>query len=221
MFTDALKVLFWGERTEPLPQSWWQTDFNELMAAHLSQVLMQFFPLRLFIYVAITSIWPAEAFLVSVDSLDLVFDSIQVHITHAIPTRCELAAHAILHHSSWHENATQFSDLWSLTLWLDPYAIVSFLHQSQKTVTVRNTLNPTWDQTLIFYEVEIFGDHQVTEKSPPHIVVELYDQDTYVSFRCVGMCYFMSRCVFMSNLPCVYRLLTSNLFRLRTANFVR
>ncbi|KAL0189199.1 hypothetical protein M9458_016298, partial [Cirrhinus mrigala] len=60
-----------------------------------------------------------------------------------------------------------------------PYAIVSFLHQSQKTVTVRNTLNPTWDQTLIFYEVEIFGDHLVTERNPPHIVVELYDQDTY------------------------------------------
>lgn len=48
-------------------------------------------------------------------------------------------------------------------------------------MTVRNTLNPTWDQTLIFFEVEIFGDPKVTEKNPPNIVVELYDQDTYVS----------------------------------------
>ncbi|XP_056605423.1 dysferlin isoform X9 [Triplophysa dalaica] len=71
----------------------------------------------------------------------------------------------------------------------DPYATVSFLHQSQKTVTVRNTLNPTWDQTLIFYEVEIFGDPKVTERSPPNIVVELYDQDTY------GADEFMGRCV--------------------------
>lgn len=63
----------------------------------------------------------------------------------------------------------------------DPYAIVSFLHQSQKTVTVRNTLNPTWDQTLIFYEVEIFGDPEVTSATPPNVVVELYDADTYVS----------------------------------------
>ena len=63
----------------------------------------------------------------------------------------------------------------------DPYAIVSFLHQSQKTVTVRNTLNPTWDQTLIFYEVEIFGNPEVTEATPPNVVVELYDSDTYVS----------------------------------------
>lgn len=63
----------------------------------------------------------------------------------------------------------------------DPYAIVSFLHQSQKTVTVRNTLNPTWDQTLIFYEVEIFGNPEVTMATPPNVVVELYDSDTYVS----------------------------------------
>lgn len=63
----------------------------------------------------------------------------------------------------------------------DPYAIVSFLHQSQKTVTVRNTLNPTWDQTLIFYEVEIFGDLEAMMANPPNVMVELYDQDTYVS----------------------------------------
>ncbi|MGH0134573.1 UNVERIFIED_CONTAM: hypothetical protein FKN15_031044 [Acipenser sinensis] len=71
----------------------------------------------------------------------------------------------------------------------DPYAIVSFLHQSQKTVTIRNTLNPTWDQTLIFYEIEIFGDPQVTEENPPNIMVEIYDQDTY------GADEFMGRCV--------------------------
>ncbi|KAM3590917.1 uncharacterized protein V6R79_018825 [Siganus canaliculatus] len=71
----------------------------------------------------------------------------------------------------------------------DSYAIVSFLHQSQKTVTIRNTLNPTWDQTLIFYEVEIFGDPEVTEATPPNVVVELYDSDTY------GADEFMGRCV--------------------------
>ncbi|XP_047438026.1 dysferlin isoform X1 [Mugil cephalus] len=71
----------------------------------------------------------------------------------------------------------------------DPYAIVSFLHQSQKTVTVRNTLNPTWDQTLIFYEVEIFGDLEATMANPPNVMVELYDQDTY------GADEFMGRCV--------------------------
>ncbi|XP_069048827.1 dysferlin isoform X4 [Lepisosteus oculatus] len=70
----------------------------------------------------------------------------------------------------------------------DPYAIVSFLHQSQKTVTIRNTLNPTWDQTLIFYEIEIFGDPKVTEQNPPNIVVEIFDEDTYGADEFMGLC---------------------------------
>ncbi|XP_067835553.1 dysferlin isoform X2 [Heptranchias perlo] len=71
----------------------------------------------------------------------------------------------------------------------DPYAIVSFLHQSQETVTIKGTLNPTWDQTLIFHEVEIFGDSIITASKPPNIVVEIYDHDTY------GADEFMGRCI--------------------------
>nr|XP_046236936.1 dysferlin isoform X2 [Scatophagus argus] len=82
----------------------------------------------------------------------------------------------------------------------DSYAIVSFLHQSQKTVTVRNTLNPTWDQTLIFYEVEIFGDPEVTMATPPNVVVELYDSDTYNADE------FMGRCVCQPSLTASPRL---------------
>ncbi|XP_037592064.1 dysferlin isoform X26 [Cebus imitator] len=70
----------------------------------------------------------------------------------------------------------------------DPYAIVSFLHQSQKTVVVKNTLNPTWDQTLIFYEIEIFGEPATVAKQPPSIVVELYDHDTYGADEFIGRC---------------------------------
>ncbi|XP_075884185.1 dysferlin isoform X1 [Nelusetta ayraudi] len=82
----------------------------------------------------------------------------------------------------------------------DSYAIVSFLHQSQKTVTVRNSLNPTWDQTLIFYEVEIFGDPEVTMATPPNVLVELYDSDTY------GADEFMGRCVCQPSLAASPRL---------------
>ncbi|TRZ10061.1 hypothetical protein HGM15179_017049 [Zosterops borbonicus] len=71
----------------------------------------------------------------------------------------------------------------------DPYAIVSFLHQSQKTVVEKNTLNPTWDQTLIFYEIEIFGNPRDVAESPPNILVEIYDHDTY------GADEFMGRCI--------------------------
>ncbi|XP_066041221.1 dysferlin isoform X3 [Chamaea fasciata] len=71
----------------------------------------------------------------------------------------------------------------------DPYAIVSFLHQSQKTVVAKNTLNPTWDQTLIFYEIEIFGNARDVAECPPDILVEIYDHDTY------GADEFMGRCI--------------------------
>uniref|UniRef100_A0A8C0QZE5 Dysferlin n=1 Tax=Canis lupus dingo TaxID=286419 RepID=A0A8C0QZE5_CANLU len=82
----------------------------------------------------------------------------------------------------------------------DPYAIVSFLHQSQKTVVAKNTLNPTWDQTLIFYEIEIFGEPASIAEQPPSIVVELYDHDTY------GADEFMGRCICQPSLERTPRL---------------
>uniref|UniRef100_A0A8C4XTP5 Dysferlin n=1 Tax=Falco tinnunculus TaxID=100819 RepID=A0A8C4XTP5_FALTI len=63
----------------------------------------------------------------------------------------------------------------------DPYAIVSFLHQSQKTVVIKNTLNPTWDQTLIFYEIEIFGDPQNVLSMP---VIAFQGADEFMG-RCI------------------------------------
>ncbi|XP_062349231.1 dysferlin isoform X3 [Cinclus cinclus] len=82
----------------------------------------------------------------------------------------------------------------------DPYAIVSFLHQSQKTVVEKNTLNPTWDQTLIFYEIEIFGNSRDVAESPPNILVEIYDHDTY------GADEFMGRCICRPSLERLPRL---------------
>ncbi|XP_031751125.1 dysferlin isoform X4 [Xenopus tropicalis] len=70
----------------------------------------------------------------------------------------------------------------------DPYAIVSFLHQSQKTLVMKSTLNPTWDQTLIFHEIEVFGDPETIKESPPNIVVEIYDHDTYGADEYMGRC---------------------------------
>uniref|UniRef100_A0A8C0IGZ5 Myoferlin n=1 Tax=Bubo bubo TaxID=30461 RepID=A0A8C0IGZ5_BUBBB len=59
----------------------------------------------------------------------------------------------------------------------DPYAHVSFLHQSKTTEIIHSTLNPTWDQTLIFNEIEIYGDPQTVAQNPPNIVIELFDSD--------------------------------------------
>nr|XP_046257071.1 myoferlin [Scatophagus argus] len=59
----------------------------------------------------------------------------------------------------------------------DPYAHVSFLHVSKTTEVIRATLNPTWDQTLIFEDIEIYGDPQTIVHNPPDVVLELFDSD--------------------------------------------
>ncbi|KAM9326418.1 myoferlin [Gastrophryne carolinensis] len=59
----------------------------------------------------------------------------------------------------------------------DPYAHVSFLHRSKTTEIIHSTLNPTWDQTLIFSEIEIYGDPQAVAHNPPLVVIEIFDSD--------------------------------------------
>lgn len=51
----------------------------------------------------------------------------------------------------------------------------SFLSQ-----VLPETLCPTWDQLLVFENVELFGEACELRDDPPIIVIELYDQDTVV-----------------------------------------
>ncbi|KAG8009074.1 Myoferlin, partial [Nibea albiflora] len=59
----------------------------------------------------------------------------------------------------------------------DPYAHISFLHLSKTTEKLQATLNPTWDQTLIFNDVQIYGDPRNLAQCPPDVVLEFYDND--------------------------------------------
>ncbi|XP_035461979.2 myoferlin isoform X1 [Scophthalmus maximus] len=70
----------------------------------------------------------------------------------------------------------------------DPYAHVSFLHVSKTTEVKRSTLNPTWDQTLIFEDIEIHGDPQTIAHNPPELVLELYDSDKVGNDEPMGRC---------------------------------
>ncbi|XP_074238695.1 myoferlin isoform X2 [Saimiri boliviensis] len=72
----------------------------------------------------------------------------------------------------------------------DPYAHVSFLHRSKTTEIIRSTLNPTWDQTIIFDEVEIYGEPQTILQNPPKVIMELFDSDQ------VGKDEFLGRSIF-------------------------
>ncbi|XP_042076269.1 otoferlin isoform X3 [Haplochromis burtoni] len=60
----------------------------------------------------------------------------------------------------------------------DPFARVFFSTHSQVTEVLSETLCPTWDQLLVFDDVELFGEASELRDDPPIIVVEIYDQDT-------------------------------------------
>ncbi|XP_006880414.1 PREDICTED: myoferlin-like [Elephantulus edwardii] len=72
----------------------------------------------------------------------------------------------------------------------DPYAHVSFLHRSKTTEIIYKTLNPTWDQTIIFDEIEIYGEPQTILQNPPKVVIELFDNDQ------VGKDEYLGRSIF-------------------------
>ncbi|XP_064190456.1 otoferlin-like [Anguilla rostrata] len=69
----------------------------------------------------------------------------------------------------------------------DPFARVFFSTHSQVTEVLNETLCPTWDQLLVFDNVELYGEASELRDDPPIIVIEIYDQDT------VGKAEFMGR----------------------------
>jgi len=62
----------------------------------------------------------------------------------------------------------------------DPYARVIFSNASLCTQVIDETLNPTWDETLILNEISVYGTIENIKEQPPVIVVEIFDQDRMV-----------------------------------------
>ncbi|XP_059972637.1 otoferlin isoform X1 [Mesoplodon densirostris] len=60
----------------------------------------------------------------------------------------------------------------------DPFARVFFINQSQCTEVLNETLCPTWDQMLVFDNLELYGEAHELRDDPPIIVIEIYDQDS-------------------------------------------
>nr|XP_055041938.1 otoferlin isoform X4 [Misgurnus anguillicaudatus] len=68
----------------------------------------------------------------------------------------------------------------------DPFARVFFSTHSQVTEVLSETLCPTWDQLLVFDNVELYGEATELRDDPPIIVIELYDQDTVGKAEFIG-----------------------------------
>lgn len=75
----------------------------------------------------------------------------------------------------------------------DPYAYMTFSRYSSRSRVLKESVCPTWDQTMLINQIRIFGDTQSVLESPPPIVMEFYDKDNVVSL-----------CVCVDNVACVY-----------------
>lgn len=64
----------------------------------------------------------------------------------------------------------------------DPYVRVAFANSSQATEMLVQTLCPTWDQTLIFENIPMYGSVEEVQDNPPIVILEFFDRDAVVSF---------------------------------------
>ncbi|XP_069773690.1 myoferlin-like isoform X3 [Narcine bancroftii] len=73
----------------------------------------------------------------------------------------------------------------------DPYVQMSFLYQSKKTAVIKSTVSPTWDQTLIVENIEIYGNLREIVENPPCIMLEMFDSNRVGKHEYMGgtLCY--------------------------------
>ena len=62
----------------------------------------------------------------------------------------------------------------------DPYAIMCCGHYSTRSRVMRETLCPTWNQTMFIRTIRLFSDTKSICDSPPPVVFEFFDEDLVV-----------------------------------------
>ncbi|XP_035743561.1 otoferlin-like [Vespa mandarinia] len=72
---------------------------------------------------------------------------------------------------------------------LDPFVNVTFLGHTLTTSVIRQSLDPLWDESLIFPIVKIHGTKEYIKIMPPRIVLQIFDRDI------CGMKEFCGRCI--------------------------
>lgn len=70
----------------------------------------------------------------------------------------------------------------------DPYIYLSFGRYSSRSRVVKESVCPTWDQTLLVNQVRIFGNPGSVLESPPPVVMEFFDKDMIVRKWVKGPC---------------------------------
>ena len=65
-------------------------------------------------------------------------------------------------------------------------------YKSQDTYVVWVTRSPTWDITMIFDDIELWGEVTEFAVNPPVIVLEVFDQDAGVNLLFLLTSYYFS-----------------------------
>ncbi|XP_070604365.1 fer-1-like protein 6 isoform X2 [Erythrolamprus reginae] len=68
----------------------------------------------------------------------------------------------------------------------DPFAKVTFVSHCQTTKIIQQTLSPTWNQMLLFNNIQLHGEAKEIAEFPPLIIVELYDDDAVGKSEYIG-----------------------------------
>ncbi len=63
----------------------------------------------------------------------------------------------------------------------DPYVKISINRHSSRTRVVRESVTPTWDQTVLINGIKMHEEISQIQELPPPVVLEFYDKDIVVS----------------------------------------
>ena len=61
-----------------------------------------------------------------------------------------------------------------------------FIDQAGDTKVVWETRSPTWDQTIVFKDLIIWGDREIIKENPPLILTEIFDYDEGGDIEFIG-----------------------------------
>ncbi|XP_043285592.1 otoferlin-like [Venturia canescens] len=71
---------------------------------------------------------------------------------------------------------------------MDPFLRVIFRGYTSTTETIKESLDPFWDQTLIFPPIELHGTRENIKELPPKVVIEAFDLDMCDTKEFFGRC---------------------------------
>lgn len=96
----------------------------------------------------------------------------------------------------------------------DPYAVVIFDNYSEQSITLKKTVSPVWNQTLLVPDVKLYGNMDFIMKycRTKCVTVQIWDRDfVSCSYVAITMCYKYNRCAFSpSSYTAQFNIHTSN-----------